>query len=308
MSHLGALPDTAYPVSTKLTSIPLAKAVGDRRYRFKLSDGTLDRDGDVIDVHGWDLSEYERNPIVLWSHDLKIPAIGRCPHIAVERDALVGDIEFPPEGVFPFADQVRGLIDAKILTTTSVGFRPIRGTPTSKGMHYHEAQLLEWSIVNVPSNPSASIQGLTPKAQYDHHIVKELPAPHGLRATRLQPHTQGLDAVRLKSFLTRSDMAPSQYCPKQLLCPAKASQLQPSLCPARDCPLRPTGKEALLDIDLDDDVMIDAHVVPAIKEAMLGEMRAQTQAMGRDVVRELMASTVRPWLREHSMRLTGRLD
>jgi hypothetical protein len=35
---------------------------------YVMSDGTVDRYGDVIDPNGWDLGEFRCNPVLLWGH------------------------------------------------------------------------------------------------------------------------------------------------------------------------------------------------------------------------------------------------
>jgi hypothetical protein len=285
-------------MNRKLATLPSVKALGARTFRFKLSDGTLDRDGDAIEPEGWRLGDYKRNPVVLWAHQHTIPAIGKCPAIGIVGDALVGDIEFPAPGVYPFADEIRGLVEAGILTTSSVGFRPEQATPTRTGHKFHAQTLLEWSIVNVPSNPAASLQGLSPKAAYQHAVVKSFLQVEDRRALRLEPHVRGLDLPTLTKWLGgKSDQAPAMYCPKGD-CPSKAGQLNVADCPFPRCPLRAvTGqKEAVYDVDLEDEVTFDSRDLPALKDALLGELRGEVRAM------------VRPLLRRHLTATTGRLD
>src|SRR5215218_5839298 len=103
-----------------------ATTVGARVVRFTISTGAVDRDGDTIDPRGWRLEHYQRNPVVLWQHDHKVPAIARMVRIAVEGNppALVADAEFAPADIHPFAEQVFQLVKAGFLTATSVGFQP----------------------------------------------------------------------------------------------------------------------------------------------------------------------------------------
>ena len=85
--------------------------------------------------------------------------IGKCTNIAVVGGKLKATIEWPPPGCYPFADQVRGLVDAGFLTAASVGFRADRSEPNGFGGHdIKRATLLEWSVVNIPSNPSALME------------------------------------------------------------------------------------------------------------------------------------------------------
>src|SRR5215217_2414278 len=105
-----------------------ATTVGNRVVRFVISTGAVDRDGDTIDPRGWQLDHYKANPIVLWQHDHKIPAIARMVRIAVEGNplALVADAEFAPADVHPFSEQIYQLVKTGFLRATSVGFEPVR--------------------------------------------------------------------------------------------------------------------------------------------------------------------------------------
>src|SRR5262245_23301314 len=118
--------DAMSDLRRKIHDAHAAKALGDGRYKFLLSTGRVDRDGDTINPKGWRLDEYRKNPVVLFAHRHDVPAIGKSVEIGVEHDGLVGVMQFPPAGVYPLADEVHGLVDSGILMTTSVGFRPIR--------------------------------------------------------------------------------------------------------------------------------------------------------------------------------------
>src|SRR5690242_19685403 len=41
----------------------------DRTFLFTLSDGRRDREGDRIEPSGWDLRNFDANPIIPWQHD-----------------------------------------------------------------------------------------------------------------------------------------------------------------------------------------------------------------------------------------------
>ena len=67
------------------------KAVGDSTIRFIISDGSVDRDRDTINVQGWNLTNFVKNPVVLWAHQHHSVPIGKGANIAVEDDALMAD-------------------------------------------------------------------------------------------------------------------------------------------------------------------------------------------------------------------------
>jgi len=141
------------------------KKVGERQYEFIASTADQDRDGEVIDVSGWDLKNFKRNPVIMFAHAYNTLPIGKATKIGVKDGKLIDVVEFPPEGTYEFADTVARLVDAGYLKTQSVGFIPKKwedGDWTeedSKGSKprrtYTKQELLEISIVPVPSNPNA---------------------------------------------------------------------------------------------------------------------------------------------------------
>ena len=50
-------------------------------YLFTGSDETIDRDGEIIKVDGWQLANYKKNPVILWGHNHSIPAIGKAERV-----------------------------------------------------------------------------------------------------------------------------------------------------------------------------------------------------------------------------------
>lgn len=135
------------------------KKVGERQYQFTASTNTQDRDGEVINVDGWDIRNYEKNPVVMYAHDYRSLPIGRSTKVWVSRGKLKNTVEFPPEGTSEFADTVERLVDTGFLKTESVGFIPKKWQDGDgdKGPSrtYTKQELLEISIVPVPSNPDA---------------------------------------------------------------------------------------------------------------------------------------------------------
>jgi HK97 family phage prohead protease/HK97 family phage major capsid protein len=126
---------------------------------YVLSDATVDRYGDVIEPKGWQLDNFKQNPIALFNHNANAP-IGTWQNVRVEGDRLLADFAAAPAGTTQLADEVRRLIDADILRTTSVGFLGVESEPIDpknpyRGTRYTEQELLETSIVSVPANPAA---------------------------------------------------------------------------------------------------------------------------------------------------------
>ena len=112
------------PDTLTLKSFPVAiqKAAKDRTFSFIISSDAIDRDRDVIDPTGWRLDNYRKNPVVLWQHRRDLPPIARAISPRVSGSRLLSDVEFPPQGISPLADEIHDLLAAGFLTSASVGF------------------------------------------------------------------------------------------------------------------------------------------------------------------------------------------
>ncbi|MDA1256937.1 MAG: HK97 family phage prohead protease [Chloroflexi bacterium] len=123
-----------------------------------------DRAGDVISAAGWDLAAYRENPVFLWAHDYRRPAIGRSVRTWVQDGPgggrLMATIEFAPT---PFAQEIRSLYAAGFMRGVSVGFRaleiePRTGVGGRRGVSFKRQELLEISAAPVPVNPGALVR------------------------------------------------------------------------------------------------------------------------------------------------------
>jgi hypothetical protein len=147
----------------KVIPATVTKGLAPRQFRFTISSDSVDRDGDRIFLDSWDLSTYKTNPIVLAFHDAKSLPVGRSVDIGVARGTLQATVEFPPPGLYDFADTVHGLVDSGFLRAASVGFISRESTRNDYGGHdITKASLCEWSIVGVGSNPDALVQRAAP--------------------------------------------------------------------------------------------------------------------------------------------------
>ncbi len=117
------------------------------------STATVDRHGEIVSVEGWDLTNFKKNPVLLWSHDHTIPAIGKATKIWVEGYGQSAKLKFT--GVWQTVTEegraAAELVAQGILNSFSVGFIPT----DMEGNKYTQQELLEVSLVNVPANPDA---------------------------------------------------------------------------------------------------------------------------------------------------------
>jgi len=133
--------------------------ISEHKAAFVVSTPDEDRDGDIVNPEGLLLDHYRRaGAPVLWAHDTKQPPVAKSPDIRVAKGVLRAVAEFPEKGIYPFADTIRGLVLGGFVRGASVGFHPISAEPRKgKGVHFHKAELLEWSILPIPSNRSALV-------------------------------------------------------------------------------------------------------------------------------------------------------
>ena len=108
----------------------------------------------------WDLEQFKKNPVVLWSHDMSIPPIGKNVEMIEDDHGLLARTQFDKEGAL--AQQVLGLYARGFLNAFSVGF--IRKnyvieqmSEEKKGLSITDAELYEYSGVSVPAQPGALV-------------------------------------------------------------------------------------------------------------------------------------------------------
>lgn len=135
------------------------------------SDETTDRDGDIVMVNGWELNNFLKNPVFLWSHQYSGPEsvpLARAVKVMRKRSPARLDfvMQFPTEGINPFADMILQLYNEKIINASSVGFIPREWEPIDqkddtadmiymRGRKFTKQELLELSGCAVPCNPAA---------------------------------------------------------------------------------------------------------------------------------------------------------
>lgn len=120
-----------------------------------------DRTLEKFSPGAWDLTNYKKNPIVLWGHDGSNPPIGRAVDIKEDENGLVAITEF--DTATERGAEIFGLYERGFLNAFSVGFIPknhlVEQIPdqNTKGIVWTEAELLEYSAVSIPANPGAII-------------------------------------------------------------------------------------------------------------------------------------------------------
>lgn len=131
---------------------------------FTISTKSVDRYGDTVAPDGWKLKSYKKNPVVLWMHDNSLLPVGKATNVRVEDNKLKARVEFTPMGMLAFNDTVYQMLKDGFLSATSVGFVPLKynfseDPKRQLGIDFIEQELLEFSIVTVPANAEALIEG-----------------------------------------------------------------------------------------------------------------------------------------------------
>lgn len=154
---------------TKLYSNAKLKSL-DRENRiaeYIISSDVKDRMEEIVE-QSWQLENYRANPIVLWGHNPSIAqnVLGKCIEIRQYSEDGVnytaGKVQFAKEGTHENVDTVWSLVEQDILRTVSVGFIPHTFKTISSDDDGREDttvladnELLEFSIVPIPANPTA---------------------------------------------------------------------------------------------------------------------------------------------------------
>ena len=154
-----------------------ADAEETRTVEFVASDNSRDSHRTVVPVEKWDLRRFNANGIVGYQHNVYGDLCGNedpdrvigTGEARVEGDQLIVRITFEPADLNPLAEKIFRKVMHGTLKAVSVGFLPTKeghwgeGEEARGGSHetyYFDGQeLLEVSVVNIPSNANALRRG-----------------------------------------------------------------------------------------------------------------------------------------------------
>ena len=136
----------------------VARKADGNALEFVMSDATPDRMGDVIEPAGWNLANFQKNPIALFGHDTKF-IVGNWRNVRVVKGELRGTLDL----MAPVSErqrEVAAAVEAGVLRAVSVGFRALKAEPVDEdepfaGTRFLEQELVEVSLVAVGANPNA---------------------------------------------------------------------------------------------------------------------------------------------------------
>lgn len=156
-----------------------------RTVTFVISTPDRDRHRSILNPDGWHLDNYHRNPIVGYQHNVygdmctkpdPDDVIGTS-RVYLDGDKLMGEVTFEPGDENPLAEKIFKKVLRGTLRSASVGFYPIKNEKGESGnygsaeknehkgganetFYFFGQELIEWSLVNVPSNPKANGRAL----------------------------------------------------------------------------------------------------------------------------------------------------
>jgi len=113
-----------------------------------------DRQGEVVVQSGWSLTNFKKNPILLWMHDHEKP-LGKAERVWLDKTGKSPVLKFKGRisTATEYGRAAKQLMEGGILTSFSVGFRALE----MDGNSITKAELFEISLVSVPANPEARL-------------------------------------------------------------------------------------------------------------------------------------------------------
>ena len=185
-----------------------------RMVEFVASTGAVDTYGTVLPPDLWDLSRYARNGVVGYQHDIYYSddpdnVIGRGEAYTANGELLIR-IFFEPAELNPKADKVYRKVLFGSINAVSVGFRataPGRWGRKADGedpdvYYYNGQELMEVSVVNVPSNPDAVKRSAAEElARYERQEETKQSEEEGVKAPEADEINIRLTIARAKRQL-----------------------------------------------------------------------------------------------------------
>lgn len=138
----------------------------ERTFLAVASTEAVDRDGDILRANGWKLKHFKQNPVVLLFHNAHDFPIAKSIETYTDDGKLYFRPKFATSDMNPMAEYAWQMYKNKFMRAFSVRFDPIKWTEIepeegkqadawSRGIEYKSQELLEISMVNIPSNPEA---------------------------------------------------------------------------------------------------------------------------------------------------------
>lgn len=156
---------------------------------FVVSTGALDSHGEKINVEGINITEFKKNPVVLWGHDGFNLPIAKATKVWKESGKLMARAKFYLKD--EFARKVYDYIVDGFLNAVSIGGMVEEWG--QDGITINKMTMKEFSVVSIPSNPEALV---TATKSLDGNQQAELRALANAYARKMLEKTEGLNEVQ----------------------------------------------------------------------------------------------------------------
>lgn len=164
---------------------------------FIASTDAVDSYGERILQTGWDMTRFLAHPVIPFGHDYWSLPVGKSVRTQVVNGALETDIQIAPAEANPLAENIWQCLLAGVPLGVSVGFYPLEWhyetlQDGSQMRIYDKCELIEISVVTVPSNPEALQKSIT----------------EGIRSTKAEKRAAAAAALELitRLFVTKSEV------------------------------------------------------------------------------------------------------
>lgn len=181
------------------------------------NSGMKDRWNEIMPKDCWNLENFQKNPILLYQHDHSLP-IGRVTEMYPTETGLKFVAVIGKEGI-PLTQQQKDvvtLIEQDVIKTFSVGFlcHDYDYDKTTDVVIYKDAELLEISLVSVPMEANALLEGYGYKnfhskkkeQKMDEEMKKEfVEIKNGLQAMQASFAKSELEIKEIREVLKKNE-------------------------------------------------------------------------------------------------------
>ena len=141
-----------------------------------ISTDDIDRQGDMVIPAGLDITDYVKNPKVLFNHDHSLLPVAKCTEITVKNNKVVAKVQFAVDTTL--GGEIYKLVKGGFLKALSIGFAPTKmltkgtrdfvqyvkenGIQASEDLQrvIQNWMLYEFSFVNIPANADCLTKAL----------------------------------------------------------------------------------------------------------------------------------------------------
>lgn len=157
--------------------IEKASKLAEGEVEFVVSTNDIDAHGERIDVKGIDISDFKKNPVVLWGHDGFNLPIAKATKVWKEDNKLMARAKFYMKDAF--ANKVYNYIIDGFLNAVSIGGMVKEWG--DDGITISQLLMKEFSVVSVPANQNA----LVANKQFSTEQMNELKALENAYARKI---------------------------------------------------------------------------------------------------------------------------